>query len=204
MSLATASAIQNLHRAAEVEIKDLRSWRNNYSQDPLDDHWKLLEAGDANKLDGRQLIPAPSLFKTLATTTKEGTSLPTIGQCATHLELLEVFFVLRYNIVNSAALDATFGVKVNNKIVYRKKLDQRMGTYTYKKTHLRDDTYQSRRKEKWDFYLKIAVERFGTWIRAANKAVGEQEREKGGVVSLPSLPPLGMSLYSKRLCEVRS
>lgn len=207
MSLTTASSIQNLHRAAEVEIRDLKHWQNTYNQDPPDDHWNLLEAGDTNKTDGRQLIPAPSLFKSLTTTntssptTENGGSIPTIGQCATHLELLEVFFALRYNIVNSAALDTTFGVKVNNKIVYRKKFDQPTGTYIYKKTPLRDDTYQDRRREKWDFYLKIAVVRFGTWIRAANKAVEEQAREKPGVVSLPYFPPLGMSLSSKQLCE---
>lgn len=207
MSLTTASTIQNLHRAAEVEIKDLKQWRNNYSQDPLDDHWKLLEAGDTNKTDGRQLIPAPSLFKSLTTTntssptTDNEGSIPTIGQCATHLELLEVFFALRYNIVNSAALDATFGVKINNKIVYRKKFDKQMGTYVYKKTPLRDDTYQDRRREKWDFYLKIAVVRFGTWIRAVNKVVEEQTREKGEAVSLPHLPPSGMSLSAKQLGE---
>lgn len=186
MSLTTTSTIQNLHRAAEVEIKDLKQWRDNYSKDPLDDHWSLLEVGDTNKLDGRQLIPAPSLFKSLTTitntsspTTENGGPIPTIGKCATHLELLEVFFALRYNIVNSAALDATFGIKVNNKIVYRKKFDQRMGAYIYKKTTLRDDTYQDRRREKWDFYLKIAVVRFGTWIKASNKAVEEHAREKG-------------------------
>jgi hypothetical protein len=205
MSLTTASTIQNLHRAAEVEIKDLKQWRNNYNQDLLDDHWKLLEAEDTNKTDGRQLIPAPSLFKSLTTTTntssptaENGGSIPTIGQCAAHLELLEVCFALRYNIVNSAALDATFGVKINNKIVYRKIFHKRMRTYVYKETPLRDDTYQDRRREKWDFYLKIAVVRFGTWIRAVNKAVGEQAREKGDVVSLPHLPPLGMLLFAEK------
>ena len=105
---------------------------------------------------------------------------------------IKVFFTLRYNILTSKALDKTFGVKVNKKIVYRKKFNQQMRAYIYKKTPLRDDTYQNRRREKWDFYLKIAVVRFGAWIRVANKAVEEQAKEKGGAVSLPHLPPLGM------------
>lgn len=203
MSLITASAIENLHRAAKAEIKDLKQWRNNYNRDPRDDHWKLFEVEDTNETDGRLLIPAPSLFKSLditnspSPTTENGGCLPTIGQCATHLELLEVFFALRYNIINSAALDTTFGVKAKEEIVYRKKFDRPTGRYIYKKTQLRDDTYQNRRREKWDFYLKIAVMRFGTWIRAVSQIVEEQARAKGGVVSLPYLPPLGMSLSSK-------
>uniref|UniRef100_A0A093V443 Uncharacterized protein n=1 Tax=Talaromyces marneffei PM1 TaxID=1077442 RepID=A0A093V443_TALMA len=178
MSLTTTSTIQNLHRAAETITEPARSRRHEQAR------WKAAHS-------------APSLFKSLTTitntsspTTENGGPIPTIGKCATHLELLEVFFALRYNIVNSAALDATFGIKVNNKIVYRKKFDQRMGAYIYKKTTLRDDTYQDRRREKWDFYLKIAVVRFGTWIKASNKAVEEHAREKGGVFSLPCLPPL--------------
>lgn len=209
MSLIAASTTQNLHRAAEAEIKNLKQWRNTYNQDPLNDHWKLLDEGDVNQTDGRQLIPAPSLFKSLATTTtnntsahstEEGQSIPTIGQCAAHLELLEAFFTLRHHIVNSAALDKTFGVKINNKIVYRKKFHKRMGAYVYKKTPLRDTTYPDRRREKWDFYLKIAAVRFEAWIRVANHAVEKSVREKGGAVSLPHLPPLGMSFYFQESC----
>ena len=99
--------------------------------------------------------------------------IPTIGQCATHLKLLEVFFTLRHNIVNSTALDKTFGAKVNNKIVYRKKFHNQMGAYVYRRTPLRDATYPDRRREKWDFYLKIAVVRFEAWISLANNAVEE-------------------------------
>lgn len=206
MSLTASSTIKALHRTAEAETKDLKQWRNTHNQDPLDDHWKLLDEGDVNKTDGRQLIPAPSLFKSLTMTnisnhTAEiGGSIPTIGQCATHLELLEVFFSLRYSIVNSAALDKTFGVRVNKRIVYRKKFDKKMGAYMYKKTPLRDTTFPDRRREKWDFYLKIAVVRFGAWIGVANKAIQEQAREKGDAVSLPHLPPLGVLFYFEEPC----
>ncbi|OKL57187.1 hypothetical protein UA08_07335 [Talaromyces atroroseus] len=182
MSLLVTSTTHKLHQAAEAEIRKLKSWQ---SSEPLDDCWKLLDVGDTNDIDGqRPLIPAPSLFKslTITTTTKarmgeDGYFLPTPAQCAAHLELLEVFFALRYNIVNSAALDTTFGVE-----------------HIYKKTKIRDNTFQDRRREKWEFYLKIAVQRFDTWIRAADKIVAEQVKEEKGV-SLPYLPPLDVLMF---------
>lgn len=53
MSLIAASTTQSLHRAAELEIKDLKQWRNTYNQNPYDDHWELLDEGDVNQTDGR-------------------------------------------------------------------------------------------------------------------------------------------------------
>ncbi|EED21947.1 conserved hypothetical protein [Talaromyces stipitatus ATCC 10500] len=198
MSLLVPSTTRKLHQAAEQEIKQLKSWQTSQ---PLDDCWNLLEAGDTKDSAGQQpLIPAPSLFKslTIPTTTsisKDEYPLPTPTQCAVHLELLEVFLALRYKIVNSTALDTTFGVKGSStRTVWRKIFDIDLRKSVYKKAIIRDDRFQDWRREKWDFYLRIAVERFDIWIKAVDRVVQEQ-KEEGEKVSLPCLPPLDVLMF---------
>ena len=78
-----------------------------------------------------------------------------------------------------------------------------MGAYVYRRTPLRDATYPDRRREKWDFYLKIAVVRFEAWISLANNAVEEGVREKGAAVSLRN--PVDFQNYcrDKKLSVIR-
>ncbi|GIJ86994.1 hypothetical protein Asppvi_005893 [Aspergillus pseudoviridinutans] len=135
-------------------------------------------------------IPSPSLFTSLVPyeNQRDRNALPTVGQCAVHLELLEVFFALRSKIINSTQLDNTFGIKINNGIVHRKEYDRRKRKYIYKPYKLRDNTWQARRREKWSYFLSIAVQRFKMWIRKANDTVDGSGLSEN--TRLPFLPPL--------------
>ncbi|KAH8705642.1 hypothetical protein BGW36DRAFT_284650 [Talaromyces proteolyticus] len=194
MSLLSHSEISTLHQASKTELTYIRICEksNDYQIDPS----TLLYPGETDE-NGRPLIPAPSLFTDLYSKIEEDSSspkqdLPTVGQCATHLELLEVFFALRGKIVNSETLDDTFGVKVVNNIVYRKKYDTKKRKYIYAPVRLRDTTFKDRRREKWSYYLSIAVERFKTWIRKADEAALDRKDllPSSTEVVLPCLPPI--------------
>jgi hypothetical protein len=136
-------------------------------------------------------IPAPRLFVSVepqqTTSTDSLLEMPTVGECAVHLELLEIFFALRTKIINSKKLDETFGVHENPKIVYRKEYDYKTRKYNHNKYKIKDATFKARRREKWVYYLHCAVGRFMTWAVKANKDMAE---EKAGE-RLPYLPPLG-------------
>ncbi|KAK4444485.1 hypothetical protein QBC34DRAFT_415016 [Podospora aff. communis PSN243] len=102
------------------------------------------------------VIPAPEIFQqeTRITEKDPGARLPTVSECAIHLELLEVFFVLRERILRSAEIDKSMGISL--------KRETKTGHKGDKKT-LKDDTFETRRKTKWPKYVEFAVARFLDW-----------------------------------------
>ncbi|GAQ39642.1 hypothetical protein AtubIFM56815_007913 [Aspergillus tubingensis] len=115
-------------------------------------------------------IPHQDLFKTLGTAsndTQRGISdLPAIGECAVHLELLEVFRNLRIQIIQSKELDRVFRLDSSRSWISK---------------HRRE----TQRTEKWHRFVSLAVERFQIWNRAA-----EKQLERDGNNETLILPPV--------------
>lgn len=88
---------------------------------------------------------------------------PSVHACAVHLELLETFMALRRKVLNSNALDVTFGISHNPK---------------------ERPSLAKRREEKWDKFVNLSVARFAIWIDHIHK-------DSKAVQQLSSpLPPL--------------
>ncbi|KAK4225451.1 hypothetical protein QBC38DRAFT_511085 [Podospora fimiseda] len=105
-------------------------------------------------------IPDPKLFTSLQPSSNH----PNIGQCATHLALLEAFFHLRLNILKSSELDTVFNVQKVNKTIYKSK-------WRHSKRQpvkLRDPNWDEKRNIKWLLFLSIAVARFQVWAIKVN------------------------------------
>lgn len=132
-------------------------------------------------------IPSPTLFK-FETPENDNVGLPTVGECAAHLELLQAFHHLLVKVSLSVSLDAVLGIEPEPRTVYRKEYISYVKGYSRKEVKLRDTTFYDRRKTKWDFYLALAATRFLVWA----EAVEEMTDGPGGsqAMSLP-LPPLG-------------
>ncbi|KAK3906170.1 hypothetical protein C8A05DRAFT_40978 [Staphylotrichum tortipilum] len=138
--------------------------------------------------EAQDKVPDPTLFASLTQPTRGDSDLPTVGECAVHLELLEVFHKLRINVIRSSALDTTFGVRIEKRAVFQRGWDDAKRDYVMKPGHLKDETWGSRRRQKWSYFLEIAVGRFRVWIGKMDwflKALGLEDRTR-----LPYLPPL--------------
>ena len=138
-------------------------------------------------------IPHPQLFESLSHSSSE---VPKVTDCAVHLELLEVFHTLRARVLHCQALDATFGIAPRTKKVYRQEYSYRKRKHFKKAVIIRDATFHTRRREKWGYFLEIAVGRFLEWID-----VVDQWMKSWTVMVDPQLPecllpPLGeLSTY---------
>jgi hypothetical protein len=177
--------LRDLHSASKADATGLSNARNPSALYPR----------KATRIDQEPKIPDPKLFASLARTTPGNSDLPTMGECAVHLELLEVFHKLRLDIINSKNLDTTFGVKIDNRTVYRKIYSYPRRRYIMKPVQLRDTTWPTRRRQKWSYFLDIAAGRFKVWMAKMNDfLLKSQDRQ------LPHLPPLGTytSTASKR------
>ncbi|KAK0640824.1 hypothetical protein B0T16DRAFT_460967 [Cercophora newfieldiana] len=101
-------------------------------------------------------IPAPEIFQhEPPAADKDSTSrIPTISECAIHLELLEAFFVLREKVLRSDDIDKAMGISRNR--------ETKAGYNGDTKT-LKDTTFEKRRLEKWPKFVEFAVVRFLGW-----------------------------------------
>ena len=144
----------------------------------------------ASRASDQPTIPSPDIFRSLTDETpKSATALPTAGECAVHLELLEVFHALRTRIISTRTLDWALGIRPATKTVYRRTwVGHRK--YENKPTTVKDPTFEERSRRKWRVYLEIAATRFIIWsekIEALMREVGGPHAE----ARIPHLPPLG-------------
>jgi hypothetical protein len=145
--------------------------------------------------DEEPVIPDPQIFAFSDQPGQESDLvLPSVAECAAHLELLEVFFKLRSKIINSPELDAVFGVEQVHPVVYRQ-----VSGYSQRQPYkLKDPDWPAKRREKWGYFLSVAVARFDLWVDKAARTVPEKE---GVPLQLPYLPPLGeCCLHSDATC----
>lgn len=182
MSYLDSTHLQCLHKASKENIQKLQvDYATRYETTYVS--------------EDQPSIPDPSLFESrhlnLAKDNETG-GFPTVSQCATHLELLEVFHMLRGQIVHSKDLDVAFGVEMRKRTVFRTRSNTRFERKY--EVQLRDNTWETRRREKWSYFLELAAGRFSSWIRLVD-GIWEQ-RSRSPVNSLPNgaktLPPLGM------------
>jgi hypothetical protein len=132
------------------------------------------------------VIPPSSAFQDLqeAAENPDLARLPTTAECAVHLELLEAFYYLRRRVLQSRELDTVLGIKPQPRIVWR-------GRGRYKKQiKLKDDTFAERRKDKWPFFVAVAVGRFKRWLVRTELDLGLGETGER-VAKVKHLPPLG-------------
>lgn len=101
------------------------------------------------------LIPAPEIFQQKKDSSSDSeTRLPSISECAIHLELLETFLVLRERIIRSTDIDMSMEIAPRREI--------KTGVKSDTKT-LKDNTLGARRREKWPKFVEFAVARFLEW-----------------------------------------
>lgn len=138
------------------------------------------------------VVPVPELFASLASNTNGlDAALPSVAECAVHLALLEAFYRLRLEIVNSQDLDGTFGVRLNNAV-----RETRNGI-----------PYHRDRAKKWQYFLGIAAGRFIHWSKEADAAIrtenqeadGSETRGNGRKEALYLLPPIGRRSFPSQV-----
>ncbi len=123
------------------------------------------------------VIPDPAIFATL----DHSADLPSIGEFATHLELLEAFFMLQQKVLTSNALDRAFGIVPKPKV-------QTTGFGRRKKATVEQDkTFQDRRAVKWDAFVRLAAARFQRWWNFLETAGGSGRIQ----ITAENMPPLG-------------
>jgi hypothetical protein len=177
MALSSGYSKEFLHRCSKRSVEDEKTKRGT------------LTFGTAAVPEENPKIPDPSLFDmTAAQPENDNTRLPTVAECASHLELLEAFYHIRLKVSSSTSLDAALGIKPEPRTVYRTTyLGYPLG-YSREKVKIRDDTFLKRGMVKWPFYLELAAARFLRWVQ-----VVKNEQDKSGVSKDKSLhlPPIG-------------
>lgn len=181
MALSISSAQQSVHDStkwAMVAAEDHTSWRLTAAE------WRPPAFPAAVSKEQEPIIPAPKLFQSLSETPLpiNDTSLPSIADCAVHLELLQAFYFLRRRVLLSTAMDKVLGIKAEPKEVWRAE----PGSYyrpVRKQIKIRDQTFAERRQIKWTLFINCAVVRFVDWAKMID--------DTACAAISPRLPPLG-------------
>ncbi|TGZ80556.1 hypothetical protein EX30DRAFT_372186 [Ascodesmis nigricans] len=151
------------------------SLSSHHHRHDASEHWEMFLP--TNSLDAEPMIPSPRVFEKER---EEGVPigppfLPSVTHCAVHLELLEVFWQLRYRVtvVEAAGLDVVFGYKGRGARWWREK--KRLGV---------GREWRERERERlWEAFVECAVERFEEWWekmeRVLVEMVGKKEEGNG-------------------------
>lgn len=134
-------------------------------------------------LPEREKIPSAALFKgltdrssTASIATGTGTlpvHIPSVAECAVHLELLQTFYYLRRNVSDSTELDARWDIDIQ---------------HARAETSHCDSTLAIKRRDKWPFFMKLAALRFLDWIKRMDEYLSTTPEELWSI----EVPPLGM------------
>ncbi|KAH6879394.1 hypothetical protein B0T10DRAFT_496408 [Thelonectria olida] len=127
----------------------------------------------------RPIIPAREIFNAddgHAAENTPNTAMPSVSECATHLELLETLYVLRQQVLTSESIDTAMGISPKRETKTGRKGD----TKTFK-----DDTLWDRRQPKWAKFVEFAVVRFLDWRASLTSFLGA-----GKNMADDNLPPL--------------
>ncbi|KAK2753763.1 hypothetical protein FQN55_000126 [Onygenales sp. PD_40] len=136
--------------------------------------------------------PPPELFGTLSGTAIHLAGgrpiLPTVSECAVHLELLQALYMLRRRVLQSKDLDNSFEIVPHPKTVKQYTYSQGRRT-SFQKVKIKDATYVDRRKSKWPAFVDFAVMRFIHWVEIADAELLKGKNEGDDDVNL-IVPPL--------------
>ncbi|KAJ4291339.1 hypothetical protein N0V88_006347 [Collariella sp. IMI 366227] len=202
MALLDGNIIGQLHVRGTDEIRYVNS---ECRYDRKDERWHLGTEGlkrlvyqSASSKDEEPEIPSPHIFESLGgaqakTAASEEKSeyngpdvvLPSVAECAVHLELLETFFGLRTKIIKSKELDTVFGVIQVHPVVYRSPNGR--SSLKRQPVTLKDPDWKAKRGNKWSYFLALAVARFEKWAHKATQFVIKRD---GTELELLYLPPL--------------
>ena len=130
------------------------------------------------------VIPAPSLFQGLSAPPGNVTDLPSVSECAAHLELLEAIHSLRKEVMSTTRLDEAMGLPAASRKVWRRELFR--VRWEHRPYDILDPEYPEKAEGKWNLFLSVAVFRFEMWAEKSNELMRES-----GNTDLPHLPPLG-------------
>ena len=181
MALQISYDQQAIHECTKDAMNAVRGvrWRNLSAN-----NWQPPSFQRAPSKAEEPIIPAPKIFQSLSETAQlnDLTLLPSIADCAVHLELLQVLYTLRRKVLQSTALDETFDIKPQPREVWRGYGHNR------RQVKIKDSTFAERRKAKWPGFISCAVVRFLEWLKTADASLGAE-----GASSKQSrrLPPLG-------------
>jgi hypothetical protein len=173
-----------LHNASQTAMTALQS-RQHYRNE-----WQPPVYQLAQTEDEIPKIPDQELFNSLEEA--YGQQIPSIGQCAAHLELLQALYTIRTKVLSSEKIDKSFGIIPIPQIRIRGK-----GTRTTK-VKIKDPTFVKRRQQKWPIYINLAVVRFEKWLSEMSRTL-HQTVDDSKSFDLPHLPPLGMVLQIGRI-----
>lgn len=143
--------------------------------------WSLPDSA----LPSREKIPSATLFKSLSES-RQGTAsapdpsqpqLPSIAECAVHLELLQAFYYLRRSVLESEELDAVWEVGPDT-------IQTSTGDQTY---DISSPALAERRARKWPFFNRLAALRFLDWLKLADSHLATTHSDPGAI----DTPPLG-------------
>ncbi|KAF4999578.1 hypothetical protein FGRMN_2326 [Fusarium graminum] len=144
--------------------------------DPNGNPYKL-----AHKPEDFPVIPSPAIFNFAKVQNSKNQksnasnlSLPTLAECATHLEFLETLFILRQKVLVSKDLDEVFSISPDR--------EHKTG-YQGDTKVLKDDNFWEKRQVKWPRFVKFAAVRFLAWREQVNQSVQAN-------ITSDNLPPL--------------
>ncbi|KAL5596321.1 hypothetical protein FOVSG1_010010 [Fusarium oxysporum f. sp. vasinfectum] len=170
------------HRFTKLSLHEQGKEMVSGSSRPNDPNSRPYEL--AVKPEDFPIIPDPGVFKFSMSKnvnnklskrqTAPDLALPTLSECAAHLEFLETLFILRQKILVSKELDDVMQTKPVR--------ETKTGTQGDEKT-LKDEKLWERRQAKWPKFVELATVRFLAWREHFNKS---SERE----VTRDNLPPL--------------
>lgn len=143
----------------------------------------------AEDLESEPVIPDPGIFHPLTQSHASPTALPSVSECAAHLELLEAIYHLRTDVVSTKRLDGPLGMPPASTKLWRKKVVR--GRWYHVQMPILDKNYDERSKEKWVLFLRLTVHRFKIWAEKSDAVM----KETGAADPvIPYLPPLGMCI----------
>ncbi|KAI9748317.1 MAG: hypothetical protein M1835_001818 [Candelina submexicana] len=87
-------------------------------------------------------------------------SYPAVGQCATHLALLECFSRLKRRVMRSEVLDTKFGILAEHEKEHR---EIYAGGYDDLEGICAGEGPTAHLERKWELFVEMAVDRFETW-----------------------------------------
>ncbi|KAH8173604.1 glycine-rich domain-containing protein-like domain-containing protein [Sarocladium implicatum] len=179
-SLVHTAALHKLGNEAVSEVT-LKSFPHEKSNEPR----PKIPSPDLFNFNDRTpptspTIKAPSSPSDDSSSTSNGfNQLPNVADCAAHLELLEVFYIIRQKILVSKKIDDAMDIHPKKVTKTGKKGDTKT---------LKDSTFWTRRQEKWNRYLEFAAVRFLAWSKALTS---KDVVSKGPGPRVPKvLPPL--------------
>ncbi|KAI4261390.1 MAG: hypothetical protein L6R42_003413 [Xanthoria sp. 1 TBL-2021] len=154
-----------------------------------------------NEYQQQAHVPSPAIFETPESAhtdeDKRSNMLPSIAQCAIHLELLECFKLLQKTVIKSNQLDVLFDTlprkKFTTSYIYNSRGRGVPGRRLLRPIKAHDSTFQERRKEKWTRFIHKAYCRFSTWVVSINnnrKISGKVGHE----LDLKLVPPIDVML----------